>query len=139
MYFSEYMNEWLYGENVQAGKAERNGWLIEVGAHQGYLLCDMIQWLYTCDPALVKTMRFGIVERQPAVREAQLKYIEERFGNIEERFGNDVQVSHFADLSEVNAKYAFVVANEIFDAFPCELYTKHLPGRWRRGSKNATL
>ncbi|OQX49722.1 MAG: hypothetical protein B5M46_04065 [Epsilonproteobacteria bacterium 4484_20] len=144
------MNEWLYGENgyyrnfkaigkagdfytavstssffgasianhffrmIQAGEADRNGWLIEVGAHQGYLLCDMIQWLYTCDPALTGTLRFGIVERQPEVRKAQQAY-------IRERFGDDVSVTHFEDLSEINAQYAFVVANEIFDAFPCEL------------------
>ena len=86
MRFSEYMNEWLYGEEgyykkfkaigksgdfytavstssffgasianyfhalLNEGKADRNGWLIEIGAHQGYLICDMIQWLYTCDP-----------------------------------------------------------------------------------------
>ena len=150
MYFSDYMKEWLYGENgyyrnfkaigkagdfytavstssffgasianhffrmIQAGEADRNGWLIEVGAHQGYLLCDMIQWLYTCDPALTGTLRFGIVERQPEVRKAQQAY-------IRERFGDDVSVTHFEDLSEINAQYAFVVANEIFDAFPCEL------------------
>jgi len=151
MYFSEYMNEWLYGEQgyykhfkaigkegdfytavstssffgasianyfyglIQNGEANPNGWLIEIGAHQGYLLCDMIQWLYTCDPALVKTLKFGIVERQPHVREAQLAY-------IASRFGEDVTVTHFEDIEEVRAEYAFVVANEIFDAFPCELY-----------------
>ena len=150
MYFSDYMDAWLYGEEgyyrkfktigkegdfytavstsaffgasianhlynmVSKGEADRNGWLIEVGAHQGYLLCDMIQWLYTCDPALIETMRFGIVERQPEVREAQKAY-------IQSRFGNDVQVEHFSDLSEINAAYACVVANEILDAFPCEL------------------
>ncbi len=150
MYFSEYMNEWLYGENgyyknfraigksgdfytavstssffgasianhffkmLQEGKADKNGWLIEVGAHQGYLLCDMIQWLYTCDPTLVQTLKFGIVERQPEVQKVQQEY-------IKERFGDDVSVTHFEDLAEVNADYAFVVANEIFDAFPCEL------------------
>jgi SAM-dependent MidA family methyltransferase len=145
------MNEWLYGENgyyrhfkaigkggdfytavstsaffgasianhfyrmIKEGKADRNGWLIEVGAHQGYLLCDMIQWLYTCDPSLVKSLKFGIVERQPHVREAQCAY-------IASRFGDDVQVTHFDDIADVNVDYAFVVANEIFDAFPCELY-----------------
>ena len=150
MYFSDYMNEWLYGENgyyrnfkaigkagdfytavstssffgasianhfsrmLQEGTADRNGWLIEVGAHQGYLLCDMIQWLYTCDPTLIGTLRFGIVERQPEVQKAQKAY-------IKARFGDDVTVTHFNDLSEVDADYAFVVANEIFDAFPCEL------------------
>ena len=150
MYFSDYMNEWLYGEEgyykhfkaigkegdfytavstssffgasianhffklIQEGKADRNGWLIEVGAHQGYLLCDMIQWLFTCDPTLIQTLNFGIVERQAAVREKQLAY-------IKERFGDDVQITHFNDISEVKVDYAFVVANEIFDAFPCEL------------------
>ena len=150
MYFSDYMNEWLYGENgyykkfkaigksgdfytavstssffgasianhffrmLQSGEADRNGWLIEVGAHQGYLLCDMIQWLYTCDPSLIGTLKFGIVERQPEVQKAQQAY-------IKERFGDDVTVMHFNDLSQINADYAFVVANEIFDAFPCEL------------------
>lgn len=150
MYFSAYMDAWLYAENgyyknfkaigksgdfytavstsrffgasianfffklLQEGKADRNGWLIEVGAHQGYLICDMIQWLYTCDPSLMQTLKFGIVERQPEVREAQLAY-------IKERFGNDVKIYHFNDIDEVKAEYAFVIANEIFDAFPCEL------------------
>jgi SAM-dependent MidA family methyltransferase len=150
MQFSAYMNDWLYGEDgyyknfkaigksgdfytavstsrffgasianyfyslLKEEKADRNGWLIEIGAHQGYLICDMIQWLYTCDPALVITLKFGIVERQPEVRKAQLAY-------IQERFGDDVEIIHFNDISEVEAAYAFVVANEIFDAFPCEL------------------
>jgi len=150
MYFSAYMDAWLYGENgyykhfkaigksgdfytavstsrffgasianyffklLTGGKADRNGWLIEVGAHQGYLICDMIQWLYTCDQSLIQTLKFGIVERQPEVRQAQLDY-------IKERFGDDVKITHFNDIDEVKADYAFVVANEIFDAFPCEL------------------
>ncbi len=74
----------------------------------------MIQWLYTCDPSLVRTLKFAIVERQPQVRQAQLDY-------IKERFGDDITISHFNDISDVEVEYAFVVANEIFDAFPCEL------------------
>jgi len=150
MYFSEYMNEWLYGEEgyykkfkaigkkgdfytavstsrffgasianyfytlLTNNEADKDGWLIEIGAHQGYLLCDMIQWLYTCDPTLVKTLKFGIVERQPEVQLAQLAY-------IKERFGDDIKIKHFNDINDVKVAYAFVVANEIFDAFPCEL------------------
>jgi len=150
MLFSAYMNSWLYEEEgyykelksigkegdfytavstssffgasianymyslIKANIADKNGWLIEIGAHQGYLLCDMIQWLYTCDPSLVKTLKFGIVERQPKVRQAQLDY-------IKERFGDDISITHFNDISDVNVDYAFFVANEIFDAFPCEL------------------
>ena len=150
MQFSHYMQEWLYGDNgyykdikaigksgdfytavstskffgasianhfykmLMQGNADRNGWLIEIGAHQGYLICDMIQWLYTCDPGLVETLKFGIVERQPEVQKAQLAY-------IKERFGEDVKIRHFDDIADVNVEYAFVVANEILDAFPCEL------------------
>ncbi|SFZ97718.1 COG1565: Uncharacterized conserved protein [hydrothermal vent metagenome] len=144
------MNEWLYGEDgyyknfnvigkkgdfytavstssffgasianymfklIESNRVERDGWLIEIGAHKGYLLCDMIQWLYTCDPSLAKTLNFGIVERQEKVREEQLAY-------IKDRFGDDITITHFNDISEVEVKYAFVVANEILDAFPCEL------------------
>jgi len=144
------MNKWLYGENgyyktfkaigkegdfytavstssffgasianhfyklMQEETFKKDGWLIEVGAHKGYLLCDMIQWLYTLDSNLVKTLKFGIVERQPEVQKEQLKY-------IEERFGSDIQITHFNNIDEVEVEYAFVVANEIFDAFPCEL------------------
>ena len=93
---------------------KRDGWLIEIGAHKGYLICDMIQWLYTLDPTLVQTLKFGIVERQPHVQQEQLRY-------IEERFGSDISVTHFNDIDEVEVDYAFFVANEIFDAFPCEL------------------
>ncbi len=147
MYFSDYMNLWLYGkegyyktfkaigksgdfytsvsassffgasianyfyELLKEGRADKNGWLIEIGAHQGYLICDMIQWLYTCDPSLVQTLKFGIVERQPEVQKEQLAY-------IKERFGDDVQITHFNDLAEVEAVYAFIVANEIFVESP---------------------
>jgi len=150
MYFSDYMQEWLYGENgyyrkfkaigkegdfytavstsaffgasianylyrmIREDADAKEAWLIEIGAHQGYLLCDMIQWLYTLDASLVKSMKFGIVERQPEVREAQKAY-------IRSRFGEDVQVVHFDDIANVHVDRAFVVANEIFDAFPCQL------------------
>ena len=150
MQFSQYMNEWLYGQEgyyknfkaigkagdfytavstsqffgaaianyfytlIQEDASKADGWLIEVGAHQGHLICDMIQWLYTCDASLIGRLKFGIVERQEEVRKEQLAY-------IEQRFGSDVEIRHFDDIAEVEAAYAFVVANEIFDAFPCEL------------------
>jgi SAM-dependent MidA family methyltransferase len=112
-FFGASIANYFYGL-LKDGQADKNGWLIEIGAHQGYLLCDMIQWLYTCEPTLVHTLKFGIVERQHEVRKAQLKY-------IQERFGDDIQITHFNDISDVKVAYAFVVANEIFDAFPCEL------------------
>ena len=100
---------------LEEDTADRQGWLIEIGAHQGYLISDMIQWLCSCDPTLIETLQFGIVERQPDVQEAQKVYLHQRFGDA-------VKIHFFNDISEVEAAYAFVVANEILDAFPCELY-----------------
>jgi SAM-dependent MidA family methyltransferase len=144
------MNEWLYGEGgyyqnfksigksgdfytavssssffgasianyfyslIQKESFKRDGWLIEIGAHQGYLICDMIQWLYTIEPDLIKTLKFGIVERFDEVKKAQLEY-------IYSRFGDDITITHFDNIDKVEVDYAFFVANEIFDAFPCEL------------------
>ncbi len=151
MRFAEYMQEWLYGDSgyykefkaigkegdfytavstsaffgasianhlyrlIEEGKAPRNGWLIEIGAHQGYLISDMIQWLYSCDESLISSFNFAIIERQPHVQEQQKAYIKKRFGDA-------VKIHFLSDISQVDAEYAFVVANEILDAFPCELY-----------------
>ncbi len=150
MSFSDYMNEWLYGnegyyqnfkaigkggdfytavstssffgasianfvyQKIVQGNIPRNSYLIEIGAHQGYLICDMIQWLYSCDPALIQSMKFAIVERQSKVQEVQKQY-------IKERFGEDVKVEFFSSLDAISVEYAFFVSNEIFDAFACEL------------------
>ncbi len=81
----------------------------------------MIQWLYTVDKSLIDTLKFGIVEREPKLQKEQLEY-------IKSRFGDDVKIEHFSTLDEVSVDYAFFVSNEIFDAFPCELYKRQ--GRW---------
>ncbi len=149
--FSDYMNEWLYGEGgyyksfrdigkggdfytavstsaffgaaianrfwqgILKGSIPRDAWLIEIGAHRGYLLADMIEWLYSCDPSLVETMHFAIVERQEELQKIQQDY-------FSERFGSGVHLYQFASLNELRVPYALFVSNEIFDAFPCELY-----------------
>ena len=101
-------------KQIKEGRLPRDILLLEIGAHQGHLIGDMIQWLYTCDPTLTESMRFALVEHQPEVRQEQKRY-------FSERFGDDVQVEQYASLSELKEPYAFIVANEIFDAFPCEL------------------
>ncbi|MEA3490518.1 MAG: SAM-dependent methyltransferase [Campylobacterota bacterium] len=150
MYFSDYMSEWLYGEDgyyksfkaigkegdfytavsaspffgasianylwkqIERGEIPRDALLLEIGAHQGHLIGDMIQWLFTCDPTLIESMRFAIVERQPEVQQAQQAY-------FMERFGGEVNIEQYRALNELDLPYAFVISNEIFDAFPCEL------------------
>jgi len=150
MRFSEYMNDWLYGESgyytkfIEIGKkgdfytavsssmffggsiANRlikvidegyltpNTLVVEIGAHQGYMLADMVQFVYTLRPELLESLRFGIVEPQYENHLKQAEYFKESFGDV-------VKLEHFKSLQEVDEKEAFVVANEIFDAFSCEI------------------
>lgn len=95
----------------------------EIGAHHGYLLADIIEFIHTLRPQLLQTLRFGIVERFAALREAQQNYFDESFGNA-------VSLEHYTDLSEIrDEKATFFVANEIFDAFGCDLFYKGKTGR----------
>jgi len=150
MRFSQYMNEWLYGEGgyyrtfrdigkggdfytavsssrffgasiaehlfkmIQDGSLPRDVSLIEIGAHRGYLLADMIEWLYGRDHNLIESMSFGIVERQKDVQKIQQKYLNQRLGNL--------KVEYFETISDIKKESIFFISNEIFDAFGCELY-----------------
>ena len=91
--------------------------LCEIGAHHGYLLADIVEFLYTLRPDIIKTLNFAIVERYEALQEQQKRYFYESFGDV-------VKLKHYKDLSQVNCESAFFIANEIFDSFPCELLYK---------------
>jgi len=88
--------------------------VVEIGAHKGYLLADMVQFIYTLKPELLKTVKFTIIEPFEENRVAQLKYFRDSFGDA-------VNLAHFANLKELKCDEAFFVANEIFDAFACEV------------------
>ena len=153
MRFSEYMTEWLYGEDgyyatyknigksgdfytavstskffggsvakhiislVDEGFLDPNGTVCEIGAHHGYFLADVIEFIYTLRPKLLCTLEFVIIERFDDLQEFQKNYFKESFGDV-------VSLTHYKSLSELRCQNAFFIANEIFDAFPCELYYK---------------
>ena len=150
MRFSSFMQEWLYGEDayyskyreigkggdfytavsssmffggsianrliktIDEGFLDKGCAIVEIGAHQGYMLADMVQFIYTLRPKLLESLEFVIIEPHQENIEKQLQYFKESFGDI-------VKLQHFSTLDEVRKKSAFVVANEIFDAFACEL------------------
>ncbi|RLA68848.1 MAG: hypothetical protein DRG24_09485 [Epsilonproteobacteria bacterium] len=153
MKFSEYMNEWLYGEQgyytsyakigkegdfytsvsaskffggtiakhiislVDDGFLHQDSVICEIGAHHGYFLADVIEFIYTLRPELLETLQFTIVERKVDLQTQQQRYFEESFGDA-------VVLQHFTSLTEMKVENAFFIANEIFDAFPCELFYK---------------
>lgn len=162
MLFSNYMNEWLYGESgyygtyrpigkggdfytavstskffggtiakhiikrIDEGFLAHDSLICEIGAHHGYLLADIIEFLHTLRPQLLQTLRFGIVERFDTLQEQQKSYFSESFGDA-------IHLEHYHDASEIKASCAFFVANEIFDAFACELFYQGKIGRVEKG------
>lgn len=150
MKFSEYMHEWLYGKEgyysnvrtigkegdfytavstsmffggsiakrllstIEEGFLSPHTYVVEIGAHKGYLLADMIQFIYTLKPEWLKTLTFVIVEPFSVNQAMQKKYFKEAFGDA-------IELLHVKNLEELTCKEAFFVANEIFDAFACEV------------------
>lgn len=156
------MNEWLYGENgyygtyrpigkkgdfytavstskffggtiakhiisrIDDGFLAPDSLICEIGAHHGYLLADIIEFLHTLRPQLLGSLRFGIIERFNALQDQQKSYFFDSFGDV-------ITLEHYHDVSEINASNAFFIANEIFDAFACELLYKDKIGRLKEG------
>ena len=153
MKFSEYMNEWLYGKEgyyatyknigksgdfytavstskffggtiakhiialVDEGFLTKDGVVCEIGAHHGYFLADICEFIYTLRPELLRSLQFVIIERFEDLQRHQKEYFAESFGDV-------VSLTHYKSLSELRCENAFFIANEIFDAFACELYFK---------------
>jgi SAM-dependent MidA family methyltransferase len=102
---------------VEEGFLEEDTTICEIGAHHGYFLADVVEFIYTLRPELLESFNFVIIERFEALKEFQKNYFKESFGDA-------VKLTHYKSLSELKCKNAFFIANEIFDAFPCELYYK---------------
>jgi len=150
MRFSQYFYQWLYGKDgyysnykdigkggdfftavstskffggsiakqiiktINDGLLPRDTTIVEIGAHHGYLLADIIEFINTLEPKLLDSLNFAIVERYEHLRQKQKEYFEESFGDV-------IKLKHFNDISQIKLDSAYVVANEIFDAFECEL------------------
>ncbi|AXH10693.1 hypothetical protein CP960_00600 [Malaciobacter halophilus] len=153
--FSDFMNSWLYAKDgyyatykqigkegdfftsvstssffggaiankilclIKQEKLSKDATIVEIGAHHGYLLADIIQFIYTFDAQLLKSLNFVIIERFENLKKIQKKY-------LYDCFGDEINLTFYDDIKSFKTKEAFVVANEIFDAFACELvYTKN--------------
>ncbi len=106
---------------VDDGFLESNAVICEIGAHHGYFLADVCEFIYTLRPELLQTFNFVIIERFDDLQEQQRNYFKDSFGDA-------VQLTHYKSLTELQCSNAFFIANEIFDAFPCELYYKGKTG-----------
>lgn len=153
MDFSQFFNNWLYGKDgyytnyraigkegdfytavssskffggsianriiksIDEGFLSSDSIILEIGAHKGYLLADIIEFIYSLRPELLKTLKFSILEPFEHLREAQKEY-------FKEAFADEIELTHHESFCSLNGESYFIVANEIFDAFPCELIYK---------------
>lgn len=152
--FSEYFNSWLYEKDgyytnyknigkegdfftsvsvssffggaiakkivlaIENGFLNKNSTILEIGAEKGYLLADIIQFIYTLKPELLQTLNFAILEKYESLRDIQKKYLFDSFGNA-------IKFRHFSTLEDIKLDSAFVISNELFDSFACDLvFTK---------------
>jgi SAM-dependent MidA family methyltransferase len=99
---------------VQHGEIGPEMHVVEIGAHQGYMLADVIQFIYSLAPSLLETVTFTIIEPLEAARRAQKAYFSQAFGET-------VLVDIVPSLEAFTCKEAIVLSNELFDAFPCEV------------------
>ena len=88
--------------------------IIEIGAHKGYLLADIVQFIYTLRPELLSSLKFVIVEPFKENQKVQSVY-------FKDSFGDSIDLQHVDNIKELNFQEAFIVANEIFDAFTCDV------------------
>jgi len=100
--------------SIKSGALPKDTTIIEIGAHHGYLLADIIEFIYTLEPKLLDTLNFAIVERYKHLQQKQKEYFQDSFGDI-------IKLIHFDNINKVDKKHCFFIANEIFDAFPCDL------------------
>lgn len=106
---------WYLNRRIQEGLLPRDTCLVEFGAHHGYLMTDIIQFLQILAPDLIDSLSFQVVEPFEPLQRMQKEYFESQLGPDHPII---VQVD---DVSVAQGEWAFVVANEIFDAFACDL------------------
>ena len=66
---------------VDEGFLASNGVVCEIGAHHGYFLADVCQFIYTLRPELLSTLKFSIVERFDELQEFQKNYFKDPYKN----------------------------------------------------------
>lgn len=144
MKFSEFFHNWLFEENgyyqkgVKIGKNgdfytsvsvgslfgiciakyilsfDKSFEIVEIGANEGHLICDIIQGIYSFDKDKLKNFEFFVVEPFKNLRAIQK-------ANFKEKFGDAVKINQISNLKKAKFKNAFFISNELFDTFKCEV------------------
>ncbi len=99
---------------VLNGKLPKNSVICEFGANSLYAVKDFASFVAGLYPELLTTIEFLIVEKNPEVAKKQRV-------DLEDFFDGKVCFNVVEEITGYEDRVAFVYANEIFDAFSCEL------------------
>lgn len=86
--------------------------IVEIGAHHGELLCDIYDFLDALSEGVMPHTQFTIIEPLAALQARARLTIASRA---------ITQVSGFDDVALGVGESVFIVSNELFDAFACEI------------------
>jgi SAM-dependent MidA family methyltransferase len=97
-------------------------WIIEQGAHDGQLACDVLDWCRTETPDFFQVVRYGIVQSSGALSMQQKCAPESAIIS---------HITWFEDLSDLAGENPLGVffSNELVDAFPVRSVT-YRSGKW---------
>ena len=97
--------------------------IVEQGAHDGRLACDILEWCRAETAEFFSAIRYGIVESSPAARRIQKELAEKT-----DVAGSVVWLDRLASMDGWPVGIFF--SNELVDAFPVRVIT-YLSGQWR--------
>jgi len=98
-------------------------WIVEQGAHDGQLACDILEWCRSEVPEFFRAIRYAIVESSEAACTAQKKSTEK--ARVIE------SVTWFDKLASLNEYPVGVFfSNELIDALPVRVVT-YQSGKWQ--------
>ncbi len=103
-------------------ESPRDFWIVEQGAHDGQLACDILEWCRAETPEFFETIRYAIVQASGAARIKQKCAPEPDFLS---------RITWFEDLGALEAARPAGVffSNELVDAFPVRSVTRR-SGEW---------
>jgi SAM-dependent MidA family methyltransferase len=97
--------------------------IVEQGAHEGRLACDILEWCRAEAPEFSKAIRYGIVEPSLSARVVQQK--------LAEQTGVAASLAWFDRPASLRGwPVGIFFSNELVDAFPVRAITCH-SGQWR--------
>ena len=89
-------------------------WFVELGANRGLAIKDVIRYIASENPQLIKHLSFCAIEPQSAAQKMLAQALQ----------GCDYGAKNLVvagNIKDIDAKEVFIFANEVLDCVPCEL------------------